>query len=101
MFIGILVAMSCLFLGFNSHGYFLWLCNCTGFHSFVLCCLPNDILLLVILSLFSILIDCSFHSCCPCAHCFSHHCSVACSLLQLLSEFGYQALDSKLLFGSC
>ena len=28
--------------------------------------------------LISILIDCSFHSYCPCLHCFSHHYSVAC-----------------------
>ena len=89
---------ACL-LGFNSHGYSLQLCNCTDFCtdfcSFVLCRLPNDILLLVNTAIvcttsfklsflvafmsISILIDCSFHSCCPCAHCFSHHYSVACS----------------------
>jgi hypothetical protein len=34
---------------------------------------------LIAFVLISILIDCSFHSCCPCAHCFSHHYSAACS----------------------
>ena len=99
--------------GFNPHGYSLQLCKCTDFYSFVLCRFPNDILLLVILSLFSllcsnflllvaftsisILIDCSFHSCCPCAHCSSHHYSVACSasIVVVVPEFGYQALNSK------
>jgi hypothetical protein len=33
---------------------------------------------LVAFMLISILIDCSFHSCCPCVHCFSHRYSVAC-----------------------
>ena len=82
------------FLRFKPHGCFLWLCNCTDFCSSVLRRLHNDILLLVILSLLvllcsnflcldafmliSILIDCSFHSYCPCLHCFSHHYSVAC-----------------------
>jgi hypothetical protein len=33
---------------------------------------------LVAFMLISILIECSFHSCCPCVHCFSHRYSVAC-----------------------
>ena len=127
--VDVLVAMSCqfpsnggrsaCFLGLIRTVTSCGLCNCTDFCRSVLCCLPNDILLLVNLSLcltalfklsflvafvlISIQINCSFHSCCPCAHCFSHHYSVACSasIVGVVPEFGYQALDSKLLFDSC
>lgn len=63
----------------------------------------SNFLFLDAFMLISILIDCSFHSCCPCLHCFSHHYSVACSasIVVVVPEFGYQALESKLPFDSC
>jgi hypothetical protein len=111
---------ACFFLGFNSHGRLLLAsCGSVIVQNFFVALfsarrlpsqVPNDILLLVILSLFSllccsnfillavfvlisILIDCSFHSCCcPCAHCFSRQYSAACSasIVVVVPEFGYQ-----------
>ena len=107
------------FLRFKPHGCFLWLCNCTDFCSSVLRRLHNDILLLVILSLLvllcsnflcldafmliSILIDCSFHSYCPCLHCFSHHYSVACfaSIVVVVPVLDTRHWNQSCLFDSC
>ena len=109
----------CLLLGFNSHGYFLLICTCTGFCCSVLCGLLNDSLLLVItvivrtalfklsllvaFLLISILIDCSFQSCCPCSHCFSHRYSamLCFNFCRRSRVWIPEALESKVLFDSC